>query len=323
MELMSASPEVLCGEHAARQHGVLSYAQVLACGMSRSAISRRVAAGRWEMVLPSVYRLAGVPSTWYQRLMAACLWAGPTAAVSHNAAAALLGLERFKRGTVEISTTANRKSGSDWLTCHRVVALPQAQILELWGLPVTSAGRTLIDLAGEIQPNALERALDEVLRKHLASRFRIAWELSTSRSPGRQVLQRLLDVRLPGYVPPHGELEALFMRLVKQWDLPAPVREQAIDMPGFRGRTDFRWPQSKVAVETDGFVWHIDRHRWQRDRTKRNALTLEGFTVLQITWEDLTERPDEVMSSLSTLLRPSQPASVRTVSETATQRTEA
>ena len=42
---------------------------------------------------------------------------------------------------------------------------------------------------------------------------------------------------------------------------------------------------------------------WQRDRAKRNHLTLRGWAILQLTWEDLTERPDWVLASLSSVLR--------------------
>ncbi len=64
---------------ATRQHGVVSQAQAIDAGMSRSAISRRVDAGRWVRVLPRVYRIGGAPATGRQGMMAATLWAGDAA----------------------------------------------------------------------------------------------------------------------------------------------------------------------------------------------------------------------------------------------------
>jgi predicted transcriptional regulator of viral defense system len=300
---MATGAERDCNHLAAGQHGVLSHAQAIARGMSRSGIARRVRGGSWEVVLPRVYRLAGVPSIWLQSLMAASLWAGPGSAISHRAAAALHGLCGFKRTAVEVSTTANRKRAPEWLVCHRVAALPPAHVEMISGIPVTSAERTLLDLAAAMKAEDLERALDEVMRRGMASRLRIAWTLQHSRIQGRRVLQDLLDARLPGYVPPHGELEATMVRLVKKAGLPLPVREYEIRENGFSGRADFAWPDFRVAVETDGFVWHSSRHQWQRDRTKRNILTVRKWTVLQLTWEDLTQRPEEVVADLSRLLR--------------------
>lgn len=74
---------------AARQQGCFSRAQVLAAGMTDRMILRRIAAGRWVSVAAGVYRLAGVPVTWRQRALAACLVAGPGAVVSHRSAGVL------------------------------------------------------------------------------------------------------------------------------------------------------------------------------------------------------------------------------------------
>jgi hypothetical protein len=89
-----------CASIAAAQFGLISHAQAVACGMSPHAIHRRVAARRWDRVLPGVYRLVGAPSSWEQRLMAAVVWA-PEAVVSHRGAAALWRLDGFDRGPVD------------------------------------------------------------------------------------------------------------------------------------------------------------------------------------------------------------------------------
>ena len=76
---------------ARRQHGVVSRGQVLAAGISPSALDRAVAAGRLERVHHGAYRYAGAPRTWEQCLLAAVLGAGGEAVVSHRSAAQLWG----------------------------------------------------------------------------------------------------------------------------------------------------------------------------------------------------------------------------------------
>ena len=149
----------------------------------------------------------------------------------------------------------------------------------------------------------VERALDEVLRRGLASRFRVSWTVDHSRSSARWFLKRLIEVRLPGYIPPNGELEAEWLRLLKKAGLPEPLREEVVDGDGFNGRVDFLWPELKVAVETDGFRWHTSRHAWQRDLTKRNLLARKGYRPMTVTWEDVMERPSETIESLTDLMR--------------------
>jgi very-short-patch-repair endonuclease len=39
-----------------------------------------------------------------------------------------------------------------------------------------------------------------------------------------------------------------------------------------------------VAVEIDGFAFHHAPDRFQRDRTRQNALVGLGWTVLRFTW---------------------------------------
>ncbi|WP_307827056.1 endonuclease domain-containing protein [Gordonia rubripertincta] len=53
-----------------------------------------------------------------------------------------------------------------------------------------------------------------------------------------------------------------------------------------------------VAVELDGFAFHRDAGTFQRDRTRRNALIAAGWTVLNFTWTDLTERAGYVTSTI-------------------------
>lgn len=273
--------------------------------MSLSTISRRLASGEWERVLPGVYRLAGAPVNWSQQLMAATLWAGPGAVVSHRAAAALYALPGFKRGVVEVSTTRRRQDAPAWVICHRVGSLPPAHRVLYSGLPVTSPDRTLLDLAGLRAVNAdrVERALDEVLRRGLASRFRVLWTADHSGSPARWVVKGLVEARLPGFIPPHGELEAEWLRLLKKAGIPEPVREEVVEDGAFTGRVDFLWPQFKVAVETDGFRWHSTRHTWLRDVTKRNLLARRGYRFLTLTWEDVVERSAQAIEALTDLIR--------------------
>jgi len=111
---------------------------------------------------------------------------------------------------------------------------------------------------------------------------------------------------MPGYVPPHGELEARWLRLLKDVGIPDPVREEVIEGDGFLGRVDYLWPACNVAVETDGFRWHTSRHAWRRDVTKRNLLARRGYRFMTVTWEDVVEEPAATIDSVRDLLRISQ-----------------
>jgi len=65
---------------------------------------------------------------------------------------------------------------------------------------------------------------------------------------------------------------------------------------------DVAFPTTRLAIEVDGLVWHVDPARFQRDRTRQNELVTAGWTVLRFTWADLTERPDHVVAVVRSTL---------------------
>lgn len=87
---------------AARQYGLYTTDQALTAGLTSSALWRRRESGRVQRLEPEVYRAAGVPETWHQRLLIACLT--EDAVASHRAAAALFALDGFPPRIVEVVT---------------------------------------------------------------------------------------------------------------------------------------------------------------------------------------------------------------------------
>ncbi len=58
------------------------------------------------------------------------------------------------------------------------------------------------------------------------------------------------------------------------------------------------FPDAKVAIEVDGWAWHVDAARFRNDRRKVNALVRAGWTLLRFTWHDLTTRPAECLAEI-------------------------
>src|SRR5918995_1534962 len=79
---------------AAEQHGAVSVEQMRECGLSWRVQRTAVANGQLIMVEPTVAVVVGSPDTWYRRLQVGLLTLGSEAWVSHEAAAALLGLDK-------------------------------------------------------------------------------------------------------------------------------------------------------------------------------------------------------------------------------------
>lgn len=56
-------------------------------------------------------------------------------------------------------------------------------------------------------------------------------------------------------------------------------------------RIDLAFPERRVAVEVDGWAWHVDVERFRTDRRKGNAITRAGWDLLRFTWHDLDGDP--------------------------------
>jgi very-short-patch-repair endonuclease len=67
------------------------------------------------------------------------------------------------------------------------------------------------------------------------------------------------------------------------------------------GVVDVAIPERRIAIEVDGMAYHVDTERFQRDRTRQNALIALGWTVLRFTWADLTQRPGYVAATVQRL----------------------
>jgi very-short-patch-repair endonuclease len=61
---------------------------------------------------------------------------------------------------------------------------------------------------------------------------------------------------------------------------------------------DLAFPDVLLAIEIDGWAWHGDPERFQRDRRRQNVLVTAGWTVLRFTWADLIERPEHVLATI-------------------------
>src|SRR5947208_918797 len=96
---------------ASDQYGVVTRQQAFDRGMTEDQVDHRLATGRLVRVHPTVYRVAGAPVTARQRAMAACLWLGESAVVSHETAAALLHLDGIRRAPLHVTAMRTVRRG--------------------------------------------------------------------------------------------------------------------------------------------------------------------------------------------------------------------
>jgi hypothetical protein len=265
------------------QYGLVTRRQLLA-QLSRAQVQGRVAEGRLVPVRPGVYRCAGAPPSWEQRLLAACL-AGEAVA-SHRSAARLWNLGGIPALRLEVTVPLGRTLRLRGVRAHRSTLLGPEWATVHRGIPVTTPARTLIDLSAVASPPRVWEAVDQGLRERLITleELRACFDLMAGRGRRRVAHFRpILEARQPGYDPGDSELEARVTWWLAAAGLPAPVRQHPVLVQDHRYRVDLAYPDLRIAIELDGWAHHGTRGAFDHDRERGNDLELAGWTVLRFT----------------------------------------
>lgn len=286
------------------QWGLLSLDEALQVGMSRSAIQRQVQGGLWSRVHQGVYRVEAYPSSWEQKLMAACKWGGEGTVASHRAAARLHGLG-VEIAPVEI-LAAVRTRPPVGVKVHHTDTLERVDVARVAGIPVTSASRTLIDLGAVCSRGAVEAAFEAALRLRLTSAWHLIDRLEEIGKPGRRgtaTIRTILRERDPRLAPTASELESMLWAIVSSSRLPSPERQVSIsDREGEIGRVDFAYREQRLVIEAQSIRWHTSQERLLRDMERRTRLMLAGWRVLEIPWRDVVRRRRKVIERIADAL---------------------
>jgi len=288
-------------ELAGRQHGVVARRQLLALGFNAREIEHRVARGRLHLVMRGVYAVGWPRLTRERRWMAAVLACGEGAVLSHRSAAALWGIGTERGGRVDVSVRRRTRLRRPGIHVHARPGLGEAEVSYRDGIPVTGIVRTLIDVATELGPLGVERAVNDADKLDLVDPETLRSALDGhAGDPGVGVLRTVLDKRT--FKLSDSDLEILFRRIAGAARLPPPLTKQIVN--GFE--VDFFFPELGLVVETDGLRYHrtpaTQAHDARRDRTH----TLAGMTPLRFTHYEVKHEAPKVTQALqraSTLLR--------------------
>ena len=290
---------------ARRQHGLLTRSQLAHLGLSQKQVRAWTANGRLERMFPGVVRVAGVPKTREQLLLAAVLWGGAHALVSHRSAGELWGFDGVKGNKPEITMPAGELKQSVDIVVHST-RVPMTDRRTRHGIPITTPERTIIDLAGALTAEQLEVAFESARRTRqvtTASVERLLARIGAKGRRGSEAMQQLLTA-LAHEPAAESALEVLAARMLRASDLPKPRRQASVSAFGRDYRLDFAWPEARVALECDGRKWHEIEADFERDRRRWSAITAAtGYRIVWATWRRINASPDQIVGELRRLLR--------------------
>jgi very-short-patch-repair endonuclease len=223
---------------------------------------------------------------------------GRDTVASHQSAAAIHGLDLLNQPEQLVTLTRSplrpsNRPQSDGILFH-MAELSAEHVTKLFGIRVTTAARTVVDLARTSPFKAAVVTADSALRADKTTKAELADVCEACKQwPGvtraREVVE-FSDGRA------ESALESCARVAFRQQGLEPPELQATIHGDAFGYRVDFYWPAYRTIVEADGLAKYADRKdllaQFRRDRLLRDA----GYKVVHFTWRELFETPDTVVA---------------------------
>ena len=277
-------------ELAGGQYNRVAHRQLLGLGYSADAVRHRLETGRIVAVERGVYAVAPVLDDEQGVWMAATLTAPETYLSSASAGAAhgFWSLPRDFETVTRPGDGGPRRYGGVRVSYSRTLA---GETTQLGPIPVTTAERTLLDIAPHATQRALARALREAIRLRTTTLERVMECLERHR--GRRGCARLAHVAarysgLPLERARSGaEVRALLALRAGGFPLPRLNRRIAGE------EADLSWARHRLIVELDGHPYHLDVGE---DARKEDAWRAAGWTVFRLPTDDVYDRPERLLA---------------------------
>ena len=227
---------------------------------------------------------------------------------SHHSAAQLHGLRLLEQppGTVTLTvppgTRAGRYRQDAGVICH-AAELPDQQVTKRYGVPVTTAARTVADIARTTAFMEGVVAADAALYERHASKSELLRVLAVcERWPGTSRARQVIDFA-DGLA--ESVLESCARVLFRDHGLPPP--ELQVHITGrdrtMIARVDVFWRRYGVVAETDGLLKYDSGERAIAERRRGRLLLEAGFEVVHFTWQELFSDPARVAGRIREAFR--------------------
>jgi len=273
-------PRRALAKFAAGQWGVVSRAELEACGLSATQIRTLVARGHLHLLHRGVYAVGHRNVTTEGRFLAAVKSCGTDAVLSHYAATCFRGWLRYDGRPVDV--TAPTKRSRPGIKTHRSDLIERELVRQI---PVTPRVRTIIDLARVESERVVKRALRQ-------AKFT---EHELEQLPRIGLLGRIVDLSA---APTASGNEDFVLDLVLHAGFEHPLVNAPYRLPGQTYYPDLWWPEQRLIVEVDSDEHHtapLD----QRDDLDRQAwLESVGERVLRTTKPQVMRNPSRFLARL-------------------------
>jgi very-short-patch-repair endonuclease len=294
--------------HAALHDGIFTLAVARKAGLSRDQVRLRVS-NDWVVCHEGVFRIAGSPESWRGRVRAAVSAAAPDGALSHRSAAEFYEIPGRRTGVVELTCRRWLRARHPGLLVHETRRLDDTDVRTIDDLRVTSAERTIVDLASLLpSPRFLETVIQAARRKRLLTYGSMTETFARNATRGRRgtrTLRTVLDLWDPESRATESEMETLLVQVLRGHGYAELVTQfEVLDDRGmFVARVDAALPESRITIEYDSMQEHSDEFQLARDAARRNQIVAAGYAHLTARHRDLVAGGERLAEAIATIQR--------------------
>jgi predicted transcriptional regulator of viral defense system len=285
---------------ASRNNGIVSIGDCRSAGYRFTDITAKCRSGEWARLARGSYLvnadLRDGPSH-AELIRAAIASFGPHAVVALHSAAELHGIGGAPAST-QVHVITPRALGRGRRILDRSIRshqmeLDDADVTVVDGIPVTTAARTLMDLACHLDRLEAVAVADSALNRGLVTEDELAALALRLRGRRGAIAARQAfaeaDARAESPLETRVRLRAADGKV-------APDQLQYVVRRAdgrFVARCDFAWTGRRVVGEADGIGPHSSPDALLYDRERQNAVLAMGFHIVRFTWDD-TLMPDTI-----------------------------
>ena len=272
---------------------MVSTRQLKELGYGRNSASKANRVGRLRRVHRGVYAVGHERLSWNGHCMAVVLAVQPSVA-SHLSAGWLWGLLRYRATTIHVTAPTPRRRRRGFVV--HASRLARADLSWVDGIPVTALPRTYLDLAVDLKPDSMDKALERAEERGILD-IRPVDELlrRTVGHPGHAPLSRALAIYRPDPAVTRSDLEGLFRDSVEGAELSPPSMNFVV--AGYE--LDAYWEAERFGVELEVYETHGTRAAFERDGPRQEALMLLGIETIRISGPRLEREPQAVVERVA------------------------
>lgn len=290
-------------------------AQWRAAGVSDARLSALVRTGQLVRLHHGVYATGTIlaeteadPCRRHALQVAAVTAARPRGGVaSHHSAAMIRGMDLLNRpphGTVTLTVPPGTRTGRHRPSgvVRHAAHLPAEHVDTRFTVPVTTAARTVIDMArtGTFMEGVV--VADSALHQRATTKTELCRVLERcKRWPGLAQARRVIDA---ANMLAESVLESCARVVFLEHGLPRPELQVNISGREFIGRVDFYWREHRTIAEADGLLKYKGPDEAIAELRRDRLLREMGYEVVHFTWKELLREPARVVGRIRRAFRP-------------------